>query len=129
MKHNSCGAGTPAREIPSPKYFFGLPGNPISTMVTFELFARPILEALSGLQPQPLMFIHVRLKAEIRVKPGLRRFLPALLTGQYENTKVELIPWHGSGDISARSRSNCLIVIPPDREKIAAGEWIAILPR
>lgn len=124
-----CGAVALDRKGRAPKYFFGLPGNPISTMVTFELFARPILEALAGLPPQPLTFLHARLKSEIQVKPGLRRFLPACLSGQYEGTQVELVPWQGSGDIAARSRSNCLVVIPPDRERIAAGEWIAVIPR
>jgi molybdopterin molybdotransferase len=130
-----CGAGTPFGKLRAgsargmPKYFFGLPGNPISTMVTFELFARPVVEALSGIPPQPLTFLHARVRSEIHVKPGLRRFLPGCLSGQYENSKVELIPWQGSGDIAARSRSNCLIVIPPDREHIAAGEWVAIMPR
>jgi molybdopterin molybdotransferase len=112
----------------SGKYFLGLPGNPISTMVTFELFARPMIEALSGMSPHPLSFVHARLKSEIRVKTGLRRFLPAILSGPYENSQVELVPWHGSGDIAARSRSNCLVVIPPDQEFVPAGEWIAILP-
>lgn len=111
------------------KYFFGLPGNPVSTMVTFELFARPILEALAGMPPRVLPFLHTRLQSEIRVKPGLRRFLPGILSGQYEETLVELVPWQGSGDIAAQSRANCWIVIPPDREHIAAGEWIAVLPR
>ncbi|HEY1660186.1 MAG TPA: gephyrin-like molybdotransferase Glp [Candidatus Sulfotelmatobacter sp.] len=131
----SCGADTPfepragsARKIPPPKYFFGLPGNPISTIVTFELFARPILEALSGLPPQPLTFLHARLKSAIHIKPGLRRFLPARLSGQYEDSQVELIPWQGSGDIAARARSNCLVVIPPHREHVPAGDWIAVMP-
>jgi molybdopterin molybdotransferase len=122
-------AGALAREVHTPKYFFGLPGNPISTMVTFELFARPMLEALSGMQPQPLTFLHARLKSEVRIKPGLRRFLPGRLSGQYEDSKVELIPWQGSGDIAARARSNCLVVIPPDRERVSPGEWIAVIPR
>jgi len=111
------------------KYFFGLPGNPISTMVTFELFARPLLEALAGVSPRPLNFLHSRLKSEIHVKAGLRRFLPGILSGQYEDSQVELVPWQGSGDIAARSRSNCLVVIPPDKEHIAAGEWIAVMLR
>jgi molybdopterin molybdotransferase len=111
------------------KYFLGLPGNPVSTMVTFELFARPILEALAGRSPHPLAFVHARLKSEIRVKTGLTRFLPAVLSGQYENSQAELVPWQGSGDIAARSRANCYIVIPPDREHIAAGEWVAIMLR
>jgi molybdopterin molybdotransferase len=128
-----CFANAPAREGASAqaprKYFFGLPGNPVSTMVTFELFVRPILEALAGMSPQPLPFLHTRLKTEIRTKPGLTRFLPAVLSGQYDNSQAELVPWQGSGDIAARTRSNCLLVIPPDREHILVGEWVAILLR
>jgi molybdopterin molybdotransferase len=111
------------------KYFFGLPGNPVSTMVTFELFARSMLEALAGMPAHQLTFLHARLKSEIRVKTGLTRFLPAILSGKYEASQAELIPWQGSGDIAARSRANCYIVIPPDREHILAGEWVAIMPR
>lgn len=110
-------------------YFFGLPGNPISTMVTFELFARPILEALSGFSPQKLAFLHARLKSEIKTKTGLKRFLPATLSGEFESAKVELVRWQGSGDIAAVARANCYIVIPPDREQIPAGEWVPILMR
>jgi molybdopterin molybdotransferase len=109
------------------KYFFGLPGNPVSTMVTFELFAKPMLEALAGRFPRPLTFLHARLKSEIRVKPGLKRFLPAILSGQFEASQVELVRWQGSGDIAARTRADCYIVIPPDREHIPAGEWIAVM--
>jgi len=96
-------------------------------MVTFELFARPMLEALSGMRSRPLTFLHAPLKSEIRVKPGLTRFLPAILAGRHEASQVELVPWQGSGDIAARTRSNCYIVVPPDREQIAAGEWVAVL--
>jgi molybdopterin molybdotransferase len=131
---SSCGAGAPAREGPSApvqhKYFFGLPGNPVSTMVTFELFAKPMLEALAGMSPRRhLTFLHAHLKSEIRVKTGLTRFLPAILSGQYEDSQAELVPWQGSGDIAAQSRSNCYIVIPPDREHILAGEWVGVMLR
>jgi molybdopterin molybdotransferase len=104
------------------KYFFGLPGNPVSTMVTFELFARPMLEAFGGAKPRPLAFFPVRLKREIKVRTGLTRFLPGLLTGQFDELQVELAPWQGSGDIAGAARSNCYVVVPPDRERIAAGE-------
>jgi molybdopterin molybdotransferase len=127
-----CGAGAPAREVLSPqshKYFFGLPGNPVSTMVTFELFARPVLEALAGMSPRQLSFLHARLKSEIRTKTGLTRFLPAILSGAYEASQVELVLWQGSGDIGAQARANCYIVIPPDREHIPANEWVAVIPR
>jgi len=111
------------------RYFFGLPGNPISTMVTFELFARPMLEALAGMKSQRLRFLHARLKQEIRIKTGLKRFLPGVLSGQFERTEVELAGWHGSGDVAVMARSNCYVVIPPDRETIAAGEWVAVMVR
>ena len=110
-------------------YFFGLPGNPVSTMVTFELFARPILEALAGMSPRKLIFLHAKLKSEIKTKPGLKRFLPAILSGEFEQAEVELVRWQGSGDIAATATSNCYIVIPPDRERIAAGEWVPLLLR
>ena len=111
------------------KYFFGLPGNPVSTMVTFELFARPMIEALSGMTPKPLLFLSARLKSEIRTKTGLKRFLPAVLAGEFERSEVELTRWQGSGDIAAVARSNCYVVIPPDRERIEAGEWVSLLMR
>jgi molybdopterin molybdotransferase len=109
------------------RYFFGLPGNPVSTMVTFELFARLVIEALSGATPQKLVFLRARLKSEIKTKTGLKRFLPAMLSGEFEQAEVELMPWQGSGDIAATARANCYVVIPPEREKIAAGEWVAVL--
>jgi molybdopterin molybdotransferase len=109
----------------APRYFFGLPGNPVSTMVTFELFAKPMIAALSGAPPQPLNLLQARLKAEIRAKPGLTRFLPALLSG----SEVELVPWQGSGDVVAAARGNCYVVVPPDRPSMPAGERVEVLIR
>jgi molybdopterin molybdotransferase len=119
---------------PSPAHpgftpFFGLPGNPVSTMVTFEIFARSVLNALSGAEPGVLRFLHARLKSEVRAKPGLTRFLPAVLSGEFEDAKVELVPWQGSGDLASVARANCYLVVPPDRPVIPAGEMVAVLPR
>jgi molybdopterin molybdotransferase len=138
---SSCGADIPVRVsaakppsaragMPAPhKYFFGLPGNPVSTMVTFELFVRPMVQALAGMKPRPLIFLKARLKSEIRIKTGLKRFLPALLSGEFENAEIELARWEGSGDVAALARANCYLVIPPDREQISAGEWVSLLMR
>jgi len=98
-------------------------------MVTFELFARPILEALAGISPRKLAFVHARLKSEIRVKTGLKRFLPALLSGEFENAEVELVAWQGSGDLAGTARANCYVVVPPDRERITVGDWVPVLMR
>ena len=110
-------------------YFFGLPGNPVSTMVTFEIFVRPILDALCGASPRKLRFLQARLGTEIRTKTGLTRFLPARLSGEFERTEVELVRWQGSGDAAAMARANCFLVVPPDRERLAAGEMVSVLLR
>ena len=123
-------AGAPAPHTPAKhKYFFGLPGNPISTMVTFELFARPLIEALAGAIPRKLAFVHAKLKTAIKTKTGLKRFLPAIISGEFEQSDVELVRWQGSGDIAAAARANCFVVVPPDRERIEAGEWVPVLLR
>jgi molybdopterin molybdotransferase len=107
--------------------FFGLPGNPVSTMVTFQLFVRPVLDALGGAAPQPLHFAQAVLTKEFTSKTGLTRFLPAKLAGTIERPEVELIRWQGSGDLMAAAQANCYIVVPPDKEHFRAGEGITVL--
>lgn len=119
----------PERGQEKERYFFGLPGNPISTMVTFELFAKPIVEALAGMAARPVIFTHAKLKSAIQRKTGLKRFLPGLLSGEFEQSQVELLPWQGSGDMAAVARANCFVVVPSDRERIEAGEWMPVLLR
>ena len=110
-------------------YFLGLPGNPVSTMVTFELFTRPILEALAGMSPNKLVFGKAKLNSEIRVKPGLKRFLPALISGEFDDCRVELVQWQGSGDIAATARADCYIVVPDNVECIPAGQYVSVMMR
>ena len=98
-------------------------------MVTFELFARPLIEALEGAIPRKLAFVHAKLKTAIKTKTGLKRFLPAIISGEFEQSDVELVRWQGSGDIVAAARANCFVVVPPDRERIEAGEWVPVLLR
>ncbi len=64
-----------------------------------------------------------------RSRPGLKRFLPGFLSGEFERVEVKLAGWHGSGDVAAMGRSNCYIVIPEDRTKFNAGEWVAVVMR
>jgi molybdopterin molybdotransferase len=125
----SCRQSRSTPHDPESKYFFGLPGNPVSTMVTFELFVRPMIDALAGAKPQPMVFLKARLKSDVRTKTGLKRFLPAILSGEFENAEVERAPWQGSGDIASLAATNCYLVVPPDREQLSAGEWVSLLMR
>jgi molybdopterin molybdotransferase len=117
----------PARPGVLPTYFFGLPGNPVSTMVCFDLFARLMVEALAGATPRKMAFTQARLKYDVKVKTGLTRFLPALLSGEYEHSEVQLVKWQGSGDMAATARANCYLVVPPDRGTLAGGDLVCLL--
>jgi molybdopterin molybdotransferase len=110
------------------KPVFGLPGNPVSTMVTFDLFVRPAIDLLSGTSPPRLPFFEATLTQSMKEKPGLTHFLPAILASG-DHARVTPLRWQGSGDIIAMARANCLLVIPSDRETIDAGERVPVLPR
>jgi molybdopterin molybdotransferase len=107
-----------------PIYFFGLPGNPVSTMVTFSLFVEPLLGALCGDPARGPRFAQARLAMDVRVKTGLTRFLPARLRS---DTTVEPVAWQGSGDLASTSRSNCFLVVPDDRPLLPSGETVTVL--
>jgi molybdopterin molybdotransferase len=109
------------------KLIFGLPGNPASTMVTFELFARAALELLSGQSSSALPFLLARLTRDFRHKTGLTRFLPALLV--WEGTDPQLTPlgWSGSGDVPALTRATAFLVADADRAEWKAGDLMPVL--
>jgi len=107
------------------KFFFGLPGNPASTMVTYEIFARAALELLSGQEEISLHMPFARLTGDFRHKPGLTRFLPARLSA--DGAEVTPVAWHGSGDVPSLTRANAYLVAEAERPEYLAGEWIRIL--
>ncbi len=98
---------------------FGLAGNPISSAVTFLLFAEPILAALAGRRECGPRFALARLTAEVKAKPGLTRFLPASCTFAGPLPQVQLVPWQGSGDIAAMAKANCFLVVPDEPKRAA----------
>ncbi|HEV2133754.1 MAG TPA: molybdopterin molybdotransferase MoeA [Terracidiphilus sp.] len=112
---------------------FGLPGNPVSSAVTFLLFAAPVLAAIAGRRDFGPRFALARLSAAPgrRPKGGLTRFLPALCTfgaNPGSMPEVALVPWHGSGDLAALARSNCFLVLPDDEpQPLEAGSIVRIL--
>ncbi|MGC1829866.1 MAG: gephyrin-like molybdotransferase Glp [Candidatus Acidiferrales bacterium] len=115
------------------KPVFGLPGNPVSTMVTFELFAAPAIELLGGFAPQPLPLFKAKLLHPVAEKQELTHFLPARVTWPLGEScadpVVETIPWEGSGDIGAVVRGNCFLVVRPSRLHLEQGEWVDVLPQ
>ena len=111
------------------KPVFGLPGNPVSTMVTFELFVAPAIDLLSGAEARALPLVEARLAAPLDEKPGLAHFLPARVEWRGTLPEVKALKWQGSGDIAALAQANCFLVVPADRDKIEAGESVSIMLR
>jgi len=111
------------------KPVFGLPGNPVSTMVTFQLFVEPAIDLLSGAEAHPLPLVEARLGEALNERPGLAHFLPARIEWHGTEPNVKALKWQGSGDIAALAGANCFLVVPADHEKIATGERISVLLR
>lgn len=109
------------------KFFFGLPGNPISTYVTFQIFARPIVRALGGAPFDSPLFLGARLTRAVKRREGLTAFIPALAARENGAPVVAPVEWEGSGDVAGFPAANCFLVIHPDREPPAAGDWMDVL--
>ena len=110
-------------------YFFGLPGNPVSTQVTFACFVEPLLKAMCGASTEGPRFVQATLADAAQGKPDFTRVLPARLTPSRRNPKVKLVVWQGSGDMAANARANCYAVLPSDVERFQAGDVITVLLR
>jgi molybdopterin molybdotransferase len=108
------------------KVFFGLPGNPLSTIVTFEVFARAALELMSGQAESSLPLLFGRLTQEFRQKPGLKRFLPARRS--VHGSEVTPLHWKGSGDVFGLAQANAFLVTDENRDYWNAGDLIEVLP-
>ena len=105
------------------RFFFGLPGNPASTMITFETLARAAMELLSGATDTSLPFALARLTRPFSHRTGLTRFLPADVRG----SEVTPVAWKGSGDIPALCRANAYLVADAEKAEYAADDLIPIL--
>jgi molybdopterin molybdotransferase len=110
------------------RYFFGLPGNPVSTEVTFHCFVAPMIRALSGGGVSAPRFVQATLDEDVTAKSGLTRVLPAHLTPDLLRPAVRLVAWHGSGDLAANARANCYAVLPDGRD-LHSGDVITVLLR
>ena len=111
------------------RYFFGLPGNPVSTMVTFRVFVAPLLAALAGERNWQPNIAMARLIADFRARPGLTRFLPSHLDTASPIPTVNPVRNQGSGDLAANARANCYLIVPDDCEFLSADQMVRVLLR
>jgi molybdopterin molybdotransferase len=107
--------------------FFGLPGNPVSSMVTFELFVRPALRKLRGLTELTRPLVPARLTEEATHAPGRQSYQRAILSKQDGDYLVTTISRQGSGRMQSMVEANALLVVPADVAVLGRGEIVSVL--
>ena len=115
--------------LASGPFFFGLPGNPVSTQVCFHLFVAPLLRALAGRSSVAPDFVEARLAEDVRGGAKVTRFLPAEMKSAWDGVTVRVVGWQGSGDVAANARGNCYCALPAGAETLVKGETVRVLLR
>jgi molybdopterin molybdotransferase len=105
----------------------GLPGNPVSTMVTFELFVRPLLRKLAGHRDLFRRTLPARVAERIVLGPRLQHFLRVTVSDTGGERTVRLTGAQGSGILTSMARADALLIVPEDRQEIEVGETLPIM--
>ena len=109
--------------------FFGLPGNPVSVMVTFQLFVKPALKRLAGEKYSVPLKLNVRTLSKLRKREGRAEYQRGILSLNEEGeTVVRSTGEQGSGILSSMSLANCCIILPTDSVGAEAGDWVEVQP-
>jgi molybdopterin molybdotransferase len=109
-------------------FVFGLPGNPVSTIVAFHMFVRPLILSLLKAANIQSKTVKAKMEAPARRDSARAAIVPALVRFDGESFRIKTAPWKGSSDLSALSRANALIVIPQGDGVLETGEWAEFIP-
>jgi molybdopterin molybdotransferase len=107
--------------------FFGLPGNPVSSYVSFEVFVRPALRRMLGVEPIMRPIVRARVTEALRSPPGRRSYLRAWLSVEAGAYTVRPVGGSGSHLIASLAASNALIVVPEASTEVAADSAVSVL--
>jgi len=106
---------------------FGLPGNPISALITFECFVRPVLGRLCGMAHPELPRMKGELLAAMKQSPGRTAFMPAWVSWKDDGWKVDPLSWKSSADIVGFTRANATFIFPKNRDFLGKGEIVELM--
>ncbi|WP_439843233.1 molybdopterin molybdotransferase MoeA [Aeromonas taiwanensis] len=109
-------------------WFFGLPGNPVSAMVTFDQLVQPALARLAGQQFERPILLKATVTEPLKKSPGRLDFQRGILSAGPDGLEVRSTGSQDSGVFSSLSRANCYIVLEQERGKVAAGETVTVEP-
>jgi molybdopterin molybdotransferase len=108
--------------------FLGLPGNPVSVMATFYLFALPALRRMMGQQVQPLLVYRAITTDRIKKQPGRTDFQRAILAYTNGQLAVNCTGMQASHILSGMSHANCFVMLPAASGDVEAGSEVAVIP-
>ena len=108
-------------------YFFGLPGNPVSTSVTFNVFVRPAIRKMQGDNSPQLPIVRAELVRSIKDSSSRRSYLPGYLFIKDGRAMVEALRWGGSSDLVAFMKANALIIVREQAHEIEEGAMVETL--
>ena len=109
-------------------YVFGLPGNPVSTIVSFHMFVRPLILFLLKAEDTKPKVLEAKLDAPAKCDPQRTSLVPANVRFEDGRYRIATAPWKGSSDLVGLARANALIVIPRREGTLEAGETAQFLP-
>jgi len=108
-------------------FVFGLPGNPVSTLVAFRMFVRPLILNLLKADDSGPVDLEAQLEVPTKRDPSRTAVVPALVHFDGRRYRIRTAPWKGSSDLAGLSRANALVVIPQGDGMIDAGEWVQFM--
>lgn len=103
---------------------FGLPGNPVSTIVAFRVFVTPVIRSLLRVTASDMGTLRARLEAPAKCDSARTAIVPALARFDGESYQIKTAPWKGSSDLAGLSRANAMVVIPNGERRLEIGEWV-----
>ncbi|WP_440904118.1 gephyrin-like molybdotransferase Glp [Catenovulum sp. SX2] len=111
-------------------FLFGLPGNPVSSAVTFEILTLPILRLMSSQQAQPTNTLYLPTNKAIKKRPGRRDYQRASIQRNEQGTPIAVTPFakQSSGVLSELAHADCLIVLEKEQDGVEQGESVLVLP-
>lgn len=118
--------GVQERDAGPPRLVFGLPGNPVSALVCFELFVRPALRGLMGREPGPRL-LDATLAEDYDYRTDRPTYHPARLEASAGGWQVRPVPWFGSPDLRGIAAANAFVLFPPGETRRRAGQVVAVL--
>jgi molybdopterin molybdotransferase len=111
-----------------PHYIFGLPGNPVSSMVCFELFVRVAINGLAGIKPVIPVPVRARMGIAFRHRDDRPVYFPSRIEWAADGPRVHPVNWKGSSDIRSTVEADAMVLFPPGELQFEVGDEVQAYP-